>query len=103
MFDRLDEVDPSDFGVRVIRQVRDGEECHGLLLPTKSPRDLPAAARARHSDAIRVAGLKPTGRSLSLSNQVNTRPMMREYGYGRGCTSALPRNRRSAIKMRSRC
>src|SRR6266545_2823151 len=55
--DRLGEVEPNDFGARVIRQGRDGEGRHQLLLPTKSPPRSPAAARARRSDAIRVAGV----------------------------------------------
>src|SRR6516165_10669885 len=65
--DRLGEVEPNDFRARVIRQGRDGEGHHGLL-PAKSPRRSPAAAEARCSvlSAIRVAGSKPFGRSLSL-------------------------------------
>jgi len=72
-------IEPKDFGARVIRQGRDGEGHHGLL-PAKSQRRSPAAARARRSGAICVAELKPTGRSPSLGNQAITRPMMREYG-----------------------
>src|SRR2546427_9148500 len=98
--DRLGEVEPNDFGARVIRQGRDGEESHGLLLPLKGPPRFPAAARARRSGAIRVAGLKPTGRSLSLGNQANTRPKMPEYGLrssSSASVAALPRRRRSTI------
>jgi hypothetical protein len=57
--DRLGEVELNDFGARVIRQGRDGEGRHQLLLPTKSPPRSPAAARARRSGGIRVAELKP--------------------------------------------
>jgi hypothetical protein len=66
----------------------------------KGPPRFPAAARARRSGAIRVAGLKPTGRSLSLGNQANTRPKMPEYGLRSSSSAsvpALPRRRRSTI------
>jgi hypothetical protein len=80
--------------VRRDRLVKDAMEGS----PRKARADPPAAARARRSGAIRIAGLKPTGRSLSLGNQASTRPMMRKYV---AATDEAPPSGYGAISVRS--